>query len=614
MAVFGNKLEFLLIMPRLVQTVGDGYVFPLGMAYISSSLKHAGFNVHTLNLNHTKGKVSTVIEEAIKQHNINIVGTGGLSPQYHLVKHVIEVVKKLDSDILTVVGGGLISADPNVAMEALEYADYGVIGEGEATVVEFAQCLEDVTDIFAVDGLIIKDGDTFTKTATRDDIEDIDTIPWPDYEGFQLDKYLATPPSSFGGLSATQMVPMLGSRSCPYSCTFCFHSIGHKYRRRSLDDFFGELDYLVENFNIEYISMADELFAPKYEDAKAFSERMGPYGIPWHADFAINIVKPGLLPIMKKGGLDVMFFGLESADDAILKSMRKGLTMAKTERVLKEVMDQGISSYGCFIFGDVEETAESAAKTMKWWHDHPEYLVHLTLIKPFPGSAVYRNACENGLIKDKVQYLKDGCPQINISKMTDQELALLAREISDSTEAAGQLEAVELHSLDDRMGRETISATCPTCGGDCTWEDVKLFAIDYISCDHCQQKFHIPLPPQLRENLDRNVSSLVKQYGKIAIWGMTISAMDLFKNDSIFAGPDVYPIDISESKRTMDFYGKNICAPSILEDNNVPVVIIAVPSHITQISYQILENHRGVTKILDICELVGFDESRIAAE
>ena len=176
MAVFGNKLEFLLIMPRLVQTVGDGYVFPLGMAYISSSLKHAGFNVHTLNLNHTKGKVSTVIEEAIKQHNINIVGTGGLSPQYHLVKHVIEVVKKLDSDILTVVGGGLISADPNVAMEALEYADYGVIGEGEATVVEFAQCLEDVTDIFAVDGLIIKDGDTFTKTATRDDIEDIDTI------------------------------------------------------------------------------------------------------------------------------------------------------------------------------------------------------------------------------------------------------------------------------------------------------------------------------------------------------------------------------------------------------------------------------------------------------
>jgi anaerobic magnesium-protoporphyrin IX monomethyl ester cyclase len=602
----GSQLNFLLVMPRLVQNIGDGYVFPLGMAYVSSSLKHAGFKVHTINLNHIEGNVSDIISDALTEFDINIIGTGGLSPQYHMVKHVIASAKKHDPEIITVVGGGIISADPDIAMEALEYADYGVIGEGEATIVEFAHCLENASDIFDVDGLIIKYDDSYVRTGARADIQDLDSIPWPDYDGFEIGKYLQLPPSDFAGLGAKQMVPMLGSRSCPYSCTFCFHSLGGKYRRRSLDDFFGELDWLVERYDIEFISMADELFAPKYEDAKEFCERMGPYGIPWDADFAINTIKSELLPVMKEGGLDSMFFGLESADNDILKSMRKGgLTIEKIERVLKEVKDAGIQSYGAFIFGDVEETAASAAKTMKWCREHPEYLVHLTLIKPYPGSAVYHKAFEDGLIKDKVRYLRDGCPQINISKMTNEEQALLAREISDSTEFAAKLNSVKLLHLDERLGRKTISATCPDCNFENTWDGLKLFAINYIFCDHCHQKFHVPMPPELRENLEKNISALVEENGKVAVWGMTIPSMDLFNGDSVFASQNVYPIDISESKRTMDLYGRPIYAPSILDDESIPAVIIAVPTYVSQISHQVRENHPEVRTVLDICELAG---------
>ena len=47
-----NKLGYLLVMPRLVQNIGDSYGFPLGIAYVSSSMKKEGFNVATLNLNH----------------------------------------------------------------------------------------------------------------------------------------------------------------------------------------------------------------------------------------------------------------------------------------------------------------------------------------------------------------------------------------------------------------------------------------------------------------------------------------------------------------------------------------------------------------------------------
>lgn len=133
-----DKLNFLLVMPRLIQSVGDGYVFPLGIAYVSSSMKKAGFNVVTLNLNHREGDVFEIIKSTMKDNNIHVVATGGLSPQFHLVKNVIESAKRVNSNITIVVGGGLISADPETAIEALELADFGVIGEGETTMCELA--------------------------------------------------------------------------------------------------------------------------------------------------------------------------------------------------------------------------------------------------------------------------------------------------------------------------------------------------------------------------------------------------------------------------------------------------------------------------------------------
>ena len=79
-----QKLNFLLVMPRLVQDYGEGYVFTLGIAYVSSSMKKAGFNVFTVNLNHRRGDVSEIIKNMIEEHNVHVVATGGLSPQYHL--------------------------------------------------------------------------------------------------------------------------------------------------------------------------------------------------------------------------------------------------------------------------------------------------------------------------------------------------------------------------------------------------------------------------------------------------------------------------------------------------------------------------------------------------
>ena len=607
------RLNYLLAMPKLVQTVGDGYVFPLGMAYVSACLKAGGFNVFTVNLNHKEGDINDILREIIEDNDIDVIGTGGLSPQYHLIKSVIKAAKQIKPDIITIVGGGIITTEPPVAMEALEFADYGVIGEGDVTICEFAEALEQNKDMTQVAGLIFKQTDpslithAFITTAVREDTEDLDSLPWADYEGFDIDKYMDLPPPAFGGLNAKKMLPMLLTRSCPYSCTFCFHTLGSKYRRRSLDDFFAELDHLLEKYDIEYISMADELFDPKQENIKAFCERMEPYGLHWHADFAVNNVREELLPVMKSAGLNVMFFGLESADNSVLKSMRKALTVEEMGSTLEIVHKNDIPVYGAFIFGDPAETYATAQNTMQWWREHPEYLIHLTLIKPFPGSRIYDYACDNGLITDRVQYLKDGCPQINISQMSDREFALIGHEISESMHDLKKLENLEVLAIDPLKGRIAIQGECPSCHHQPSFEEVKLFALDYLTCPNCVQKFHIPLPDVARENLDRNFRRLMNRAGKVSVWGMTLAMMELFKYSEGLVDPRLFPVDVSESKACLTLNGQKVNRPHVLDEEDISIVVVAVPSHIATITCQIMENHPTVTEVYDICELVGPD-------
>jgi|GEM_PF-3433357 Fe-S oxidoreductase len=56
---------------------------------------------------------------------------------------------------------------------------------------------------------------------------------------------------------------MIASRSCPFSCSFCFHPTGNVYRERSLDDFFAELDFLVKKYSLTTVFVIDEYFAAR---------------------------------------------------------------------------------------------------------------------------------------------------------------------------------------------------------------------------------------------------------------------------------------------------------------------------------------------------------------
>lgn len=603
-----HKLNFLLVMPRLIQSVGDGYSFPLGIAYISSSMKAAGYNVTTINLNHHNGEVYEIIKNEIEKNEIDVIATGGLSFQYNMVKQVIEAAKQVNCEILTIVGGGIISGDPKPAMIALEYVDFGVIGEGETTITELCKSLESSRRFSEIEGIIFKRGDSYIITRPRMEMKNIDSIPWPDYSGFDLDKYLDNSPPGISGLNRHKTVFMLSSRSCPFNCTFCFHSTGKVYRQRSMDSFFAELDYMVSQYNFEFICMADELFARKIERVKEFCERIKKYNIQWWAQFRVDDITPELLAVLKDGGCEMMSFGLESADNRILKSMRKGTTVEEIERTLKLVYASGITLDGAFIFGDVEETWETASNTLKWWREHSEYKVTLNLVTVYPGSYLYKYACERGIIKDAVQFLKEGCPQINVSKLTDKEYSLVVREIMEAPMTLTKtLSQIKAEMIDYKTARINITGTCSVCNERSNWEGIKLFSSSFLACKHCSQRYNVLLPDEILTSIENNIANLLKRYSNIAVWGINYHTANLFKRSTILKDPHVYPVEISELKRKMDLYGKQIKSPDIITKENIKVIIVPIPAYINEITERIKENHKNVERVIDVCELTNPD-------
>lgn len=407
------------------------YVMPMGILYVSAYVKRSGVaNVHTLNLNHVEGAEYDILNSCIKDNNIDMFCIGGLSGEYSDLERIISYADKIDPDVVTVVGGGIMTADPEVTMKAMPEVDFGIIGEGEQTSVELIEAVASGGDVSAVDGLIYRDADGLKITGRREEIFDLDSLPFPDYEGFNYAEYLEKNPDLSDEGKKYSQVSVIGGRSCKYNCTFCFHPSGSKYRQRSLDSIFSEIDYLVNKYNISYIALREELFATDNERVREFCERVEAYDFDWSIQLRIDSINRELVDMLEGTRCRYVFVGVESADDKVLKSMRKGITRVQIEDALEMLRAAGLNSRSGVIFGDTEETWDSAMFTLEWFRkNYEKYRMFVDMVIAFPGSVIYKRACLSGVIPDPVQFLKDGCPIVNISRMSDAEFDALVAQV-----------------------------------------------------------------------------------------------------------------------------------------------------------------------------------------
>ena len=271
-------MKILLVVPRysLTNVANYEYYLPLGLAYISASLKKAGHDVHCLNLNHLNGNSDELINNSLNNQQYDFVCTGNNALGYTITDIILTTARNHPSKPKTILGGPIVTSEPDLIFNALK-PDYAVIGEGEEIIVELLEHIEKNKDLSNVKGIVYFNKENqITKTPKREPPSHLDTLPYPDFEGLGFNEWLnnlhPNMAFSYNVFDYPKVYPILGSRSCPFQCTFCYHE--GKYRSRHLKNIMEEITFAVKKYKINLIVMYDEVFAIEKQKLYEFCKKI----------------------------------------------------------------------------------------------------------------------------------------------------------------------------------------------------------------------------------------------------------------------------------------------------------------------------------------------------
>lgn len=486
------------------------YFFPLGLTYISAVIKKAGYDIDYLNLNHLEGKIEDLVKSKLDSKNYDIVCTGYIAIGYAIIEKIINSVKKHESKPKIILGGAIITTETQLIFDSLK-PDYGVLREGEITIIELLKCIEKKGDLKKVDGICYKDENgQLIITKPRALIKNLDSIPFPDLDGLGFKEYLdnqscAWDNGSFTLLDYPRHYQILCSRGCAYNCTFCYHIL-EKYRLRTLDNVFEEIELVTKKYNINSLYIEDDLFSANRERLLDFCKRIKElnkkigYEIIWVCSLSVNNVDDELLRILKDSGCKVVGYGFESYSPIVLKSMKKPITPEQINDGFYKTIGAGIAVQANFIFGDTAETKETARETIDWWKKNANGQVSLEFIQPYPGSEMYNRCVRKGIIKDRLDFIKNKLPFVNwlnmTDNMTDEEIIKLKNEILELRKDY----AYSIPSKIKKFKRNVydINVKCPFCKEIITYKNCyienRLRYTFFVVCRKCPHRFFIFSP------------------------------------------------------------------------------------------------------------------------
>jgi radical SAM superfamily enzyme YgiQ (UPF0313 family) len=377
-------------------------VYPLlSFTSIGATLKRRGFDVAVLDLG-IEDEPYKVLDRALEELKPQVVGFTSTTPLYFEAKEISKIVrKKLGRETRIIYGGPHATALPDDSLRDTE-VDVVVTSEGEETMAELmeGQPLADTK------GIYYKDNGQIKSTPPRPPIKDIDTLPFPALELYDLKRYRCPKFLSKG----TPTVNMETSRGCPCACTFCNKNIsGRPFRKKSPDRVVEEIKYTLR-LGAGEIRIIDDQFATDLERAKLICEKILQAGIkfPWNLGNGVRVdrVDEEFLTLAKRAGCYQVGIGFESGDQASLDSIRKGIKLEESIRCMELIKKVGLESVGFFMLGLPEDTEESLKKTIDFAIKlMPDY-AKVTITIPFPGTELFEEYEKKGLIKshDWTQY------------------------------------------------------------------------------------------------------------------------------------------------------------------------------------------------------------------
>lgn len=354
----------------------------IGTAYLAAVLLKNKHEVKLLDMRF--GYRYSYLLRILEKFKPDFVGVTSTSVEHKKAYRLIENLKK--SGFKVIIGGPHASVMLKKILEDTK-TDYAIKGEGEETIIDF---LNNLGKPEKVKGLIWrnKKGEII-ENEDRERIQDLDKIPFPAFELFELDKYM------------DKKLPIVTSRGCPYRCTYCsiFFTMGHKFRMRSPENVVGEIERWYKK-GYRYFSFNDDCFTFNLERAEKICDLIVERGlkIKWDLRNGIRIdnINEQLLRKMKKAGCTYVAFGVESANQNVLNKMRKGVTVEQAKNAIMLADKVGIKKGAFFIIGLPGDNMETFKQSLDFALSLPLDEVRFYNAIPYPGTELFSWIKKNG--------------------------------------------------------------------------------------------------------------------------------------------------------------------------------------------------------------------------
>lgn len=403
-----NKNLILLINPPYTNTEGlkesAGHAMPLNLAYLAAFLRNKiNCQIKIIDAE-ADNLTATDIVNKVAESKPKIVGLTIPTPTFSSVIEITKLIKKELGDEIILVGGG---PNPTVLPEeTLRDAPFNflVLGEGEITFYELIKKINlGENDFEKIDGLAFCREGKVIINKKRGLIENLDEIPLPARDLFDLKKYYTAPTKKTSASSFD--TPILTSRGCAYNCTFCLSKSmwGQRVRFRSVDNVISEMEQCIDNYKINEFNFFDDTFTIDNKRVEVLCQTIIDKGwkISWNCMGRVNTITDNMVKLMSRAGCKKIAFGLESGNQEVLKLMNKRATLEMAEKAVDIVKNNGLDVLGSFMVGNVGETPETIKQTINFAKKLDLDNATFFIVCPYPGTEIYKIARDKGFISEK---------------------------------------------------------------------------------------------------------------------------------------------------------------------------------------------------------------------
>ncbi|KYK26272.1 hypothetical protein AYK20_09900 [Thermoplasmatales archaeon SG8-52-1] len=397
--------------------------------YIKERTKH---KAKIIDLVFHKNDWKKHIHGIIDYEKPDLIGLSALSFNYPEAIEIASYIKN-NFDIKIIFGGIHVILSPQEVIERKE-VDIICTGEGEEVLHELLDKSLNCKDI---KGIWYKENGKIIKNENRNLIEDLDMLPFPDFEDFEFERYF---PMNHNHL------PIMGSRGCPYNCTFCSNHalknrlIGKYVRFRSPENIIKEIDLRIKQYyskGMKYLYFFDDTFILNKNFVDDFCKRYKKKGfdkrIKWTANVRANLVTDDIIKIMKDAGCYEVRMGVESGNDYIRNDIyNRNMSKEQLQNSFKIIKDNGLTLRMDFIIGAPYETIDMMEESFEFAKKSGGDRIFFARLYPFPGTKI-KEVCEKEKMIEKNISLGDrGMPPVNYTKYaTEKQVKNLFKKISE---------------------------------------------------------------------------------------------------------------------------------------------------------------------------------------